>query len=50
VRVIRTAQVGPLVGLVEEAILGGALSAPDDAGRCSGSVESSMGEMAVNFM
>jgi hypothetical protein len=44
------AQVGPLVGLLEEAILGGALSAPDDAGGCSGSVEPSMGEMAVIYV
>jgi hypothetical protein len=41
------AQVGPLLGLLEEAILAGALGTPDDTGRGSGRVETGVGEMAL---
>ena len=41
------AQVGPLVGLLEEAELRGPLGAPDDTGRAARSVETGMGQVAL---
>lgn len=45
-----TAEVGPLVLLLKEAKLSGALGAPHHARRRSGGVEAGMGEMAVEGM
>ncbi len=42
-----TAQVGPLFRLLEEAILGGSLSAPDDAGRRPGRIQAGMGKVTA---
>lgn len=41
------AQVGPGVRVLEEAVLGGALGAPDDAGGGSAGVETGMGHVAL---
>lgn len=41
------AQVGPGVGLLEEAILGGAFGAPDDAGRGAARVEAGVRQVAL---
>lgn len=41
------AQVGPGLGLLEEAVLGGALGAPDDAGGGAAGVEAGMGLVAL---
>ena len=40
------AKVGPLLGLLEEAILGGTLSAPNDTGRGTAGIETSVGLVA----
>lgn len=40
------AQVGPRLGLIQEAVLAGALSAPDDTGGRSASVEAGVGHVA----
>lgn len=41
-----TSEVGPFFRLLKKAMFAGAFRAPDDAGRRSGSVKASMGEMA----
>lgn len=41
------AKVGPGIGLLEEAILGGALSAPDDTGGGSAGIETGVGHVAL---
>lgn len=41
-----TSKVGPLLGLLEEAMLSGLLSTPNHTSRCSGGVEAGVGEMS----
>lgn len=41
-----TSKVGPLFGLLEEAMLSSLLRTPDHASRCSGGIEAGVGEMS----
>lgn len=41
-----TTKVGPLLGLLEEAMLSGLLSTPNHTSGCSGGIEAGVGEMS----